>query len=107
MKKWLAVPGFQRLMGRIFYISTVRQAAVMMQIVYKRDCQFFANRQQVTGCIQSIIVLKGQAVADIVRQTSNLPDQTLQGLILIPIGTAGMNVDHIGADPFRDLCLIA
>ena len=58
MEKWFTILGFQRLMGRIFDISTVWQAAVMMQTVYKRDPQFFANRQQVTGCIQTIVIFQ-------------------------------------------------
>jgi hypothetical protein len=107
VKKRLTVPGFQGLSGRIFDIATVGQAAVMMQVVYERNFQSFANGQQITGRVHPIIVFQCQAAADAFRQTSNLTDQTFQRLTLVPVGTSGMNIDHIRTDPVRDLRLVS
>ena len=67
MKKRLTVPGFQGPLGRVCDIPTVGQAAMVMPVVYQRDSQFFTNRQQVSRCIQSIIVLQGQTAANVLR----------------------------------------
>jgi hypothetical protein len=64
MKKRLPVPSFQYLLGCVFDAQTVRQAAMMMYVVYERDFQFFANWQQISGRIQPIIVLQGKAAAN-------------------------------------------
>jgi hypothetical protein len=106
MKKWFAIPGFQGLTGRIFDIATVGQAAMVMQVVYEGDFQFFTNGQQVTGCVQSVIIFQGQTPANVWRQTSNLLDQTRQRFLFIAVSTTGMNINHIGANPFRHLRLI-
>ena len=64
VKHRLPVPGRQRHPGRLFDAHAIGIATMVMNVVNQRDAGGFADRQQIGGRVDFVVVLDGQPTFD-------------------------------------------
>ena len=68
MKGRFPLPGVERQLSGFFNAEAVRQASMVMHIIYKRNSQIPADRQQVFGGKYPVVIFERQAGSNGVGQ---------------------------------------
>jgi len=105
MKQRFPIPGCQRRHRSFALRHTVRQTAVVVNIVNQRNPGRPADRQQVGRSKNPVVVFQRQSLPERGRQVSDRVLQASQRRRLVAIAPSPVEIDHIGADQFRQLVL--
>ena len=107
VKQRLATPpSLARGFGRGFQRRAIRAAPMMVHVINQWHVRAVANRQQIFGRVNLVVILQRQARAHPLRQALDVRAQRAQGGGLVAIRTAAVDVYRIRADPFGDLRLV-
>ncbi len=106
MQQRLSVPGVQRGFGSGRQTERIWVAAMMMNVVHKRNSGQPRQRQQVARCIGPIIVLDRKTGSRGIGKAINIVCKPSQRCEFVSVCAAPVDIEHVRADSFADRSLI-